>query len=363
MLNQFKEIIKSIRTDSSILLPSEFAEKNRVLTSDVSTQQGAFRYSGTPYLREIVDTLSPYHPAKIIGVMKGAQIGFTEGVIVNGILWMIANNPGNCLTLSANDELSKEIIESRLDQGIASCGISHLIRPNTIRKRNARTGDTSKSKEYAGGRLFAGGVNSIDKLAKQRSIKYGFFDDWDAALISDKDQGNLFELIQQRFSTSAKSMKQYFISTPETKPSNIEIVYNMGDKRKWMVRCPLCGRRIEILFLHDEIEKPEIGIVFDKDKEGKIIDDSVRYICQECNKSFKENHKYDMNLKGEWIPTAKPLRPWIYSYYVPCFISAPWMYNWIDYVHKWSGIFNGENVSQSKRKVFINQVMVHIQIT
>jgi len=357
MIKDFEDIINKINTNLKKVSPSDFAEKYRTLTSDVSTRQGKFRYSGTPYLKEVVDTLSPDHPAKIIAVMKGAQIGFTEGVIVNGILWMIANNPGNTLFLAANDELAKETIESRLDQGIASCGISDLIRPNTIRKRNSRTGDTSKSKEYAGGRLFSGGANSIDKLARQRSVKYGFFDDYSSYPSSDKQQGNLYELIQQRFSTSAKSMKQFYISTPETFPDNTEQVYEMGDKRKWMTKCPLCHNRIEILFNYHLMDEPKEGILFERDKDGILIDDSVVYKCQECGGIFKETHKYDMNLTGIWVPTAKPLRPWIYSYHIPCFISAPWMYNWTDYVHKWMGIYNQGNVNQSKLKVFINQVI------
>jgi phage terminase large subunit GpA-like protein len=309
----------------------------------------------TPYLREVVDTLSPYHPAKIIAVMKGAQIGFTEGVIVNGILWIIANNPGNIMALSANDQLSKEMIESRLDQGITSCGIQHMIRPNTIRKRNQRTGDTSNYKEFAGGRLFAGGLNSIDKLGKQRSIKYGFFDDWDAAPISDKEQGNIFELLQQRFSTAANSMKQYYISTPQTRPSNIEKVYLMGDQRKWKVPCPKCGAYIEIIW-HEKKEGERIGIVFDKDESGRLIESSVGYVCQECGQFWKERYKYDINLEGLWIPSTEPFRSGLYSYHIPCFISAPGMYSWTDYAYKWLDIYKDGQESISKRKVFRNVV-------
>ena len=269
LANQLSDLFKSIPKARMELSPSQYAEKYRTLTSDVSTIIGKFKYDLTPYLREIVDTLSPYNLAKIIVVMKGAQIGFTEGVIVNGILWIIANNPGNIMALSANDELSKEMIESRLDQGISSCGITDLIRPNTIKKRNQRTGDTARYKEFAGGRLFAGGLNSINKLAKQRSIKYGMFDDYDSAPIADKDQGSLFELLQQRFSTAANSMKQYYISTPETKPSNIENIYLKGDQRKWKVPCPKCGVYIEILW-YQKKDNEKVGIVYDLSKSGKL---------------------------------------------------------------------------------------------
>ena len=349
------EMFQSIKTDKMILTPSQYAEKFRKLTSEVSTITGRFKYNITPYLKEIVDTMSPYHAAKIIAVMKGSQIGFTEGVIINGILWMIANAPGNTLMLSANDDLSKEIIEVRLDQGIQSCGIQDLIRPNTIRKRNQRTGDTSKYKEYAGGRLYAGGLNSTDKLARQRSIKYGFFDDWDAAPMIDKDQGGLFELIQTRFSTAAKSMKQYYISTPETRPSNIEKVYLMGDQRKWNVPCPKCGKYIEILWGTVK-DGNHIGIIFEKDDFGDLIKESVGYVCQECGGFFKEKYKYDINLDGKWIPTAESQREGMYSYHISCFTSAPQMYSWTDYIHQWIAIWNNGNESKSKRKVFRNQV-------
>jgi phage terminase large subunit GpA-like protein len=357
-LEKYKHIINSLPNRGAILKPSDFAEKKRRLTSDVSTIQGMFRYSRTPYLKEIVDALSPDDPAKIISVMKASQIGFTEGVLVNGILWIIPNEPGNILALSATDELSREMVEQRLEQGIKSVGIDHLIRPNTVRKRNQRTGNTSKSKEYAGGRAFFGGIGNIDKLSRQRSIKYGFFDDWDAAPIIDKEQGNLFDLLQQRFSTSARQMKQFYISTPETRPSNIEKVYLRGDQRKWHVPCPLCKEYIELKWFDTDENGKQIGIYFEKDeKSGELIEESVGYICQKCHGFFKEKHKYDMNLAGRWVPTAKPERPTYRSYYINALYNAPHQYNWTDYVFKWLDIYKGGYESGASKKVFYNQVL------
>lgn len=354
--NQIKDIFGSISINKFDLLPSEYAEKNRTLGSDISSLQGPFNYNYTPYLREVVDTLSPYHPARVIAVMKGAQIGYSEGVIINGILWIISQNPGNIISLSANDQLSKEMIESRLDSGIASCGIQNLIRPNTIRKRNNRTGDTSNYKEFAGGRLFAGGLQSIDKMGKQRSLKYGFFDDWDSAPISDKEQGNLFDLIQQRFSTHANTCKQFYISTPENKPSNIEKIYMLGDQRKWKVPCPKCGVYIEIKWFDYKNGEP-VGIVFEKDESGKLIEKSVGYVCQECGGYFRENEKYEMNLAGHWVPTVDTNRVGYYSYHIPAFCAAPFMYGWTHYAHQWLSIFKDGQESKSKLRVFKNVVM------
>lgn len=353
---RFESLLDAIKVDYEQLLPSEWAEKNLKLTSEISTVKGAFRYKNTPYTREIVDHFSPYSPAKVIAIMKGSQSGLSQGLVINGICWMIANNPGNLLFTSAGDDLSKEMIEMRLDQAIRSAKIDHLIRPNVIKKRNQRTGDTSKYKEYAGGRAFFGGTNATDKLSRQRSLMYGIFDDWDAAKRIDKDQGDLFTLLQKRFSTAKNVMKQFYISTPETRPSNIEIVYNMGDKRKWFIPCPKCGTYIELVW-SGEKDGEKYGVVFEKDEEGRLIPESVGYVCQECMQRFEEKEKYKMNLHGIWKPTCKPEREGYVSYQMSNLIAAPFMMGWKDFANEWLSIHKNGVVSQSKLKVFMNQTL------
>ena len=354
---RFESLLDSIRVDHEFLLPSEWSEKYRKLSSEVSTVQGKFRYKHTPYTKEIIDKLSPYDPAKVIAIMKGSQLGISDGLLINGIVWIIANAPGNILFTSAGDDLSKEMVEMRLDQAIRSCGIEHLIRPNIIKKRNQRTGDTAKYKEFAGGRAFFGGANATDKLSRQRSVRYGFFDDWDAAKGIDKDQGDLFSLLQKRFSTAKNVMKQFYISTPETEPSNIRRVYDMGDQRKWHIPCPKCGEYIELKWNGKTKDGEKFGIDFKKDKEGKLIPKSVGYICQECGKKFQEKEKYKINLKGKWIPTKKPDREGYVSYYMSNLIAAPFMMGWKDFANEHIDIYKDGNERKSKLKVFMNQTL------
>ena len=279
----------------------------------------------------------------------------TQGLITNAICYAISNAPGNMLSLSRDDTLSAEFIESRLDPVIRSSGIQHLIRPSVIRKRNARTGDTSKSKEYAGGRLFAGGLQSIKKLIRQRSIKYGFFDDWDAAARTDKEEGDTFSLLQNRFKTFKNEMKQYYISTPTTKPSNIDEIYLKGDQRRWYVPCPKCGRYIELQWSDDG--KKEYGIIWEVDENKKLIENSILYKCQECGETFNESCKYDINLKGKWVPTAEPSQPGFYSYHISSIYAAPHAYGWKEMVYEWLAIFNQGNENQAKKKAFYNQAL------
>jgi len=346
----------------NIVKPSDFAEARRTMTSDVSAFVGKFSYDKTPYTREIIDCLMPDHPARIIAVMKGAPIGYTAGVIENGIAWIIAECPGNIFFSVANKDLTKEVIEKRVDQAIDSCGIRHLIRPNTMRKRNQRTGDTNISKEFAGGSLVADGTNNVDKL-RNRSFMYGFIDDFEAAPVSDKEAGSIVKLIEQRFAAYAFRMKLYFISTPQIKQrSNIEPVFLLGDQRYYHVPCPKCGKMIVLQWKTEVKNSPgEIaGIIFKTDEAGKLIDNSVGYRCQECGEMFSEKYKFDMLQAGKWIPTAEPSETGYYSYHISALYAPPGMYNWTHYARNFLECYpRGFNQAPDipKLKYFVNVVL------
>src|SRR6478609_1497305 len=156
------------RRQLSTLLPSEWAEKHRVMTSDETPWPGPFSFRKAPYMREPLDRLSPKDPARKIALMCGSQLGKTINIIENGICWIISENPGNILFLTGHTDLSEEAIE-KLDLAIDNCGIRKLIRPSTIRKKNSKTGDTSSKKEFSGGRLVSGSASN-HKMLRQRSV-------------------------------------------------------------------------------------------------------------------------------------------------------------------------------------------------
>jgi len=314
--------------------PSEWAEEHRVMTSDVSPFPGRFNYNRTPYLREIVDTLSPNHPARIIAIMKGAQIGFSTGVIESGIGYIISQQPGNILFLSGHQELSEEAMNTKIDQMIDSCGLRQLIRPSVIRKKNMRTGDTSQSKEFPGGRLVSGSANN-HKLLRQRSVRYGFIDDFEAVRGSSKESGDTTKMIEQRFAAYGDQMKLYYISTPEKDAtSNIKKVYELGDKRKWHIPCPCCGSFIALEWTVPMKKNPEEkgGITWKLDSNNKLVEDSVGYLCQECGDFFTDARKHELNLAGQWIPTAEPSQMGYYSYHLSSLYAPVGMYDWKHYV-------------------------------
>src|SRR5215831_34213 len=58
-----------------LLTVSEWADRYRMLSQRASGEPGPWRTDRTPYLREIMDCLSPSSPIERVVFMKGAQIG------------------------------------------------------------------------------------------------------------------------------------------------------------------------------------------------------------------------------------------------------------------------------------------------
>ena len=237
---QIFQIFDAADVRLSSLKPSEWAEQNRMMTSEETPLPGMFRYTNSPYTKAIVDCLDPHDPSRIIAVMKGAQIGFTSGVIENGIGWIISQQPGNILYLVGHETLVKPTAK-KLDTMIGNSGIGHLIKRTGPRKN--KSGNTDTMKDFPGGDMILGPANH--GMLRNISRRYGFIDDFEKMKSSDKSSGSTAEMIEQRFAAYYTKMKLMYISTPELKKtSNIEKEYLKGDQRKWHIPCPCCGVKI-----------------------------------------------------------------------------------------------------------------------
>jgi len=339
----------------SDLLPSEWAEQNRVMTADTSAIEGSFLYKNAPYMREIADFFAPSHDGHTMAVMKGAQIGYTLCVVENVIGWIISQNPGNIMYTVGHDELVEEAM-TRVDKMIDSCGIRPLIKSSVKRARNMKTGDTGKRKEYRGGFLVLGVPNA--KTARQRSMQFGFIDDFESAKGSDKQAGSMAKLFEQRFSAYAKKRKLCFSSSPELKKgSNIEPLYLLGDQRRYFIPCPCCGEFITLewsVAMNDN-EKEKGGIVWEIDDDSKVIASSVGYKCQKCAGVFDDKNKNELLQLGEWRPTAEPSQPGYYSYQISSLYAPTYMFDWEHYAREYHACCppNGPR-REEEYKTFVN---------
>lgn len=118
------------------LTVSEWADSHRYLSPRASAEPGRYRTDRTPYMRAIMDALSPSHPARRIVVMKSAQVGFTE----SGNCWIgyvIHHAPGPMLAVQPTVELAKRFSRQRIEPLIAE---SPVLRQRLLRRQGSRIG-------------------------------------------------------------------------------------------------------------------------------------------------------------------------------------------------------------------------------
>ena len=335
--------------------PSVWIEKNIILPEGVSKIKGKFSFDVSPYTREVVDLLYSGDGSRFIAIMKCAQIGFTQGVIVPGMAYKIAEDPAPMLFMAADKGMAMKSIEERLDPIIYASGLSDLLKPSVQRRRGQRTGDTSASKEYAGGRLSVVGTSNPNEL-RQISVETIFADDWDSAPRADSTEGSTRKLMEGRQTSYASTAKTFYISTPTVNgASNIEEVYLLGDQKKWHWECPSCKEYIPLEWNVKNEDGTFAGIVYKLDDKHKLIKGSVKYKCQCCGHLIDEKHKYKLNKKGKWIATAEAINELYTSYQINAIAIPPGFTSWIDLVQEFlDACPPGKPVRQDLLKTFVN---------
>jgi phage terminase large subunit GpA-like protein len=126
----------------------------------------------------------------------------------------------------------------------------------------------------------------------------------------------------------------------------IEMQYNKGDKRKYRVKCPLCGKR-QHLGMGDE--KSNWGLKGDY-KAGKLI--NAHYLCFHCNDAIFNHQKIEMIETGIWEPTSTPIAKDFRSYIFPAFYSP--MLNWLTIRKEYDEAINeGDNGMRSFTNLYL----------
>jgi phage terminase large subunit GpA-like protein len=162
-------------TPDPLLLVSEWANENRMLSSKASAEPGRWRTSRTPYLREIMDCLSPHSAIQRVVFQKSAQIGGTE-CGNNWVGYVIAHCPGPMMAVSPTVDLAKRSSRQRIDSLIEESPVlAALVSPS----RSRDSGNTILSKEFRGGILVLTGANSAVGL-RSMPVRFLFLDEVDA---------------------------------------------------------------------------------------------------------------------------------------------------------------------------------------
>lgn len=287
-----KSVYKSVF--SRFILPhkppalSEWSDANIILPKKSSAEHGKYKTSRTPYLREIMDSLSD-NDTEIVVYMKPAQSGGTQAGL-NWCGWIIDANPGPAMMLQPTLDMAKRLSKQRVQSMIDSCpSLASKVKP----ARERDSGNTLFVKEFTNGMCVITGANSATAL-RSMPVKYLHLDEVDAYPTDVDDEGSPADLAIKR-TTTFKDRKIFISSTPTVKGfSQIEYWYSLSDMRQYYVPCPHCG--------HHQVLKWS-NIIFQH--EGKKIIGDVQYACESCGVLIDEKYKHSMVTKGEWRATAE----------------------------------------------------------
>jgi phage terminase large subunit GpA-like protein len=288
-----KSCLRGFRPDPKLSV-TQWADRYRILPKKSSSEPGRYRSSRTPYVREIMDCLSPTSPVAEICVMKGTQLGFTE-VANNWFGFIVDITPGPMLMVFPTGDLARDHSKQKMQPTIND---TPRLKDKIREARSRDSGNTIETKEFPGGILFMSGSNS-GAFFRSKSIRYLFLDDVDGFDVDVGGEGDPAELARKRTDTYGKRKKIFEVSTPTIKGiSRIERSFTMSDQRYYHVPCPLCGEFQRLVWGG---EGADFGIKFDRDAEGTPI--LAWYECKYCHGRIDEHHKPAMLERGKWIPT------------------------------------------------------------
>ncbi len=322
------------------LTVSEWADAHRMLGSRASAEPGRYRTARTPYMREIMDALSPSSAVQRIVFMKAAQVGATEAGN-NWIGFAIHQAPGPMLAVQPTVELAKRNSRQRIDPLIEeSAALRERVKP--ARSRDA--GNTMLSKEFAGGILIMTGANSAVGL-RSTPARYIFLDEVDAYPASADDEGDPVSLAEARSLTFAHRRKVFLVSTPTIRGlSRIEREYEASDQRRYFVPCPHCGQFQWLKFerLRWEKGRPE----------------AAEYHCEGCERAIAEHHKTALLEAGVWRATAIAADPGTVGYHLSALYSPIGWLSWERIVRAWEAAQGSDEAIRAFKNTILGETWV-----
>lgn len=271
---------------------SRWAHECRVISAGTSPlAPHDIPYSKTehlfPHLPEIMDCVDD--PAiRIIAYWGSRRDGKTD-LSKNIIGRTVYDCPGNIYDIHPTEDNAALYSETEIEPLIESS-----MKRFFVDKKSRDSGRTIEFKKFKGGYLRIFSQESASKFhgtsvavvlfheldkAKAESIEksFGRTTGFPNAIIYVESTGTLAAEID------AKTGKKIY-------RSNIEAIYDQGDKRNWFCQCRVCGS-LQRLF-YEQIKYPRQRM------------EDANYICARCDAAHDANQWWKMAAGGKWYPTA-----------------------------------------------------------
>ena len=262
---------------------SEWADQYRVLSSEASSEYGAWNTSRAEYQRGIMDAISDDNIEEVT-IMSCAQVGKTE-MILNLIGYHVAQDPAPMLVVQPTLEMAQTFSKDRLAPMVRDCPTL----ADKIKDPRARdSGNSILKKQFAGGHITMCGANSPSSLAS-RPVRLVLCDEVDRFPPSAGTEGDPIDLAKRR-ATTFTNRKIVMVSTPTVKDqSRIEAAFEESDKREYHVPCKDCGEEQVLRWSN---------VKWDKDAP-----ETAAYICEHCGSVWDDAARFRAIRRGRWIAT------------------------------------------------------------
>lgn len=325
-----------------LLNVSDWADQNRILVSESSSEPGRWRTDRAPYQREIMDAFTQPGVWQIV-IMASAQVGKTE-LELNMMGRAIDVDPGPMLFIQPTDGFAEDFSKRRVAPMIRACPV---LQRKVYEAKSRDAGNTITMKTFPGGSVAFTGANSPTELAG-RPVRYVFMDEIDRFPASAGTEGDPLELAERRTETFRHNRKVVKTSTPTIKgASKIEKAYMSGTQEEWHTECPHCKTYSFIRFDQIKFDKEEYK---DADGERQYHVRNVRWQCPHCQ---KETREYDTKrCPAKWVAkNPEAIEAGVRSFRLNAFMS-PWS-DWTDICRS----FLKAHDDPELLKVFVNTML------
>lgn len=350
----------------------EHADKYRRIAKGTASEHGPWRTSRFPFLREIMKCLSPSRRTKIVDVIKGSQLGFTE-VCINWLLYIPQVSPNGVLYIQKTKDAAEDFSKEKFEPNIEANPQAY----NTLGKGKPKQyANETLQKGFPGGYIAMGGSNS-GAFLRSKSLNYAMADEVDSFKLNIDGEGSPLAMLWKRL-TNFPFSKRYQLSTPKFKETSvIEKSFKKGSQERYYVPCPHCNPEANAdgtYFVLGFSEKSEFGsyITWDKDDRGRPTntdDNGVPkecwLVCKSCGELIEEHHKTWMidETRARWMSEkGSKGKPYVVdkdtlhrSFQISSLYSPLGFFGWDDAVREFFEAL--ESGDKALLQVFINQTL------
>jgi phage terminase large subunit GpA-like protein len=332
-----------------VLTVSEWADQFRMLAGKAASEPGPWRTSRTPYLRAIMDALSPRSRTEMVVVQKGSQVGLTEAAN-NWIGYLIDRCPAGILAVCPTEMLAHRWSKQRIMPLVQE---TPCLRDKVQPARKRDSGNTILLKEFPGGTLALAGANSAVSL-RSIAARFVVLDEVDGYPAQVGHEGDPIELAQRASRTFQHRRKILVISTP-LRAGTSQVAQAFEDCEAaydYHVPCPRCGVFQALDWARMHWTLPE-GFSLREGKQGRLrAIPGVTYTCSGCEAAIPEHAKAAMLPAGKWVPR------WEHGdRSVGFFLSALYSpLGWLSWGEA-AAMFERSERMPEKRQVFVNTIL------